>query len=407
MYSPVLQTENSYNSEIKFEKIELENSQVMSENVEDEKDFSCELCRKSHTSALYLKAHLEAFHNYTALDCVVCKKRFRNNKLLRRHILRHNSSNDSLELFCNICGKGFKRSRKDNLNRHILEVHGKETYKQQVRGCEYCGDTFAKRSILNNHLMSEHVERTTEDYNKCHKCTKLFRRKHLVRNEINYRFKTHVKSCQPKSEAEKSMPRTCQHCGKIFKFLSTKKQHEARGRCVMKQEPKDPLTCQTCGQTFKTASAQQLHRHRKHRAARVCSECGEQFRRRKEHLRSWRHQGLPKPPRVPTGCRVPKVLREEGEKWREVWSGITRFNSLSREEGVEREECWRRLGEEVLPGLTRPAVEFRRGWRTMEVLTRVEVEEMVARERVTREQMEVVLGVVREKWGEEVLESGL
>ena len=170
----------------------------------------------------------------------------------------------------------------------------------------------------------------------------------------------------------------------------------------MPVERDNPLKCKDCGKMFRTPGARLFHKYRSHEEQRVCEECGGSYWnvQRAQHLTSLRHQGLPRLPRGP--------LRGgwEGSRGRmeEVWRAVTVYNFLTRgggvgvgeegleleDEGVEgdmefRERCWKKLNL-LLPGLTQEG-------EVMEVLGEEEVEEIVRGEKVTKEQIEVVLGV--------------
>jgi len=293
----------------------------------------------------------------------------------------------SLRYPCNICGKEYRNEKQ--LNIHLIR-HIKPSNKIKTKNmCYYCKGKYFRRIDLDSHLREMHAEETRQDYIECNACLKLYRRKSLMAS-----FEAHTASCDPdKKQSEK----TCIQCNLVFKRRSGLKVHQEQRKCISK--PKEPLICTKCDKTFRTKELVGKHKDIVHGAKSVvCPDCGESYHPyyRAKHHQSLVHRGVP--PRK----GLSSIPMEGSEGWGKVWGEVSRYTSSTRRagEGVRR-EAWARL-RKVLPGLDRPLRYTKGGLQVAEVLTEVEVEEVVGKARVTREQMEVVLGVVAERLGLDV-----
>ena len=121
----------------------------LNRKVADTMIFKCEVCFITFKSKEYLTMH-QARHitnghtHKHKVECPQCKKRFANNRGLKRHV---NESHDKMKQNCHKCEKTF--ARKDTLKNHVKLEHDKiENFK-----CATCGKCFAMASVLKNHTV--------------------------------------------------------------------------------------------------------------------------------------------------------------------------------------------------------------------------------------------------------------
>ena len=159
----------------------------------------CDICDNSFASKKTLAVHKKTHALDYKVPCLTCNKLFRKT-YLTRHMLkcfpaedpqkefncqfgmktcstlftlnRHLQSHDSMfdNVSCDLCPKTF--DRKDNLNRHVKDVHemvveGKLVLvesKKEIPYFEMCSTSFSHRSSLKRHMNSKH--KGYDDQNK-------------------------------------------------------------------------------------------------------------------------------------------------------------------------------------------------------------------------------------------------
>ena len=124
----------------------------------------CYFCVKTFTSNSHMKRHAYCTHiqeevpvnesKYTNYECDICCSIYTNVYELKRHVFAHYESNfEPKNMHCPSCKKTFKQN--GNLNRHILEVHEKVLVYHE---CGLCHKTFTnKRNLKRHHKMEPHL----------------------------------------------------------------------------------------------------------------------------------------------------------------------------------------------------------------------------------------------------------
>jgi KRAB domain-containing zinc finger protein len=264
----------------------------------------CYVCPKILANRQTFEKHFEIVHNddYKCSTCGhVCTSKY----MLGRHRSTHGPG---VECECPECAKVFMR--KDNLNKHLREVHKKvrkpKTVKKENLPCEcqVCEIGFHSRTELAEHIKESHMAEINEkivhnpkftismrESTACRKCGKNFPNedemaihlashlgilnknnaficdvcgeKFLQRSLFNAHRKRHVK--------QKEFH--CNHCDKRFKVRSSLMSH-----MEVHRQHKD-YVCHICGNTFKSCHSLRMHA-RRHNVDRCheCKYCNKKFR---------------------------------------------------------------------------------------------------------------------------------
>ena len=133
-----------------------------------EKPFNCEHCKKSFTSAQYLKLH-QSVHNEDKemYKCTFCS--YSNNKKnFVRHLKIHTAGEKLYR--CSQCEKSFSHS--SYLKKHMF-VHSSE--REKPLKCTICN--FSTLSDRSGDLQRHNMTHTAEKPFMCKQCEKSFRRK--------------------------------------------------------------------------------------------------------------------------------------------------------------------------------------------------------------------------------------
>jgi len=110
-----------------------------------DKVFMCATCGEAKTSQHSLQYHIDNYHDNKPVECVTCKEVCRNETFFKRHMLHHHKPAQE----CDICGKSFK-----SIKLHKQVVHTTEKpYK-----CDNCDQSFNTKNNLNKHIMNVHTK---------------------------------------------------------------------------------------------------------------------------------------------------------------------------------------------------------------------------------------------------------
>lgn len=117
--------------------------------------FECYLCRKDFRERRLLRSHMK-LHVQQPRLCLVCGIFCSSATSLSRHMKLHNSDETKSHL-CNICGKGFK------IRQYLLR-HNRKEHNQWADNtppiCQICGAYFDKKSLLHEHMKTHPFEET-------------------------------------------------------------------------------------------------------------------------------------------------------------------------------------------------------------------------------------------------------
>ena len=118
------------------------------------KSHKCQHCGNSYYTNEHLQKHINRCHTDKCttegvLICTACGKTYRNNYMLREHMISHSTDRPHL---CKICGRSFKSMR--NLREHERR-HNTETFSRDFQ-CQKCYRRFKLKKHLNVHMKTIH-----------------------------------------------------------------------------------------------------------------------------------------------------------------------------------------------------------------------------------------------------------
>jgi uncharacterized Zn-finger protein len=117
----------------------------------ERKEYQCEECDKSYTTAKILQRHKKTEHSNQRYECNQCRKQFARNENLKKHIdLGRCPIYKTIEekLYkCDQCSKSFNKPKA--LTRHIQADHEMQRFE-----CVWCKAQFKRPDNLTRHLQS-------------------------------------------------------------------------------------------------------------------------------------------------------------------------------------------------------------------------------------------------------------
>ncbi|GFO29926.1 Zinc finger protein [Plakobranchus ocellatus] len=151
------------------------------------KPFPCNFCERRFSSQYMLNKHEKTSHiSRREIKCHLCKKVFKRNENLTRHMLSHSGVKN---FQCPECGVGF--TEKGSLTRHFKAQH------QQLRphSCPICRRAFTRKALVRKHMQRFHVQKAHElvkergKFFRCRLCLKLLRKSGKRQHERHHRSK--------------------------------------------------------------------------------------------------------------------------------------------------------------------------------------------------------------------------
>ena len=235
----------------------------------------CQACKKSFSRMEYLNRHncqqnTSAGSAKKTFKCEVCYKVFNRNDKLRQHVrqvhggvryfcdqctasctrkedlIKHKESkhaNPSTSVLCNICGQQF--SKIANLTRHVAEAH--EDMKNHI--CPRCPSGFTRKEAMERHLLEVH----SKPKKICIDCGKSYVRDVYLRRHI---WDVH----------EKVKPFRCHMCPEKFAHRQHLTRHLTGGECTR------VFNCEFCHKDtpIRSYAAYQKHFVKDHLGKKTC-----------------------------------------------------------------------------------------------------------------------------------------
>lgn len=164
--------------------------------------YKCPVCRKTFKQNTALQRHITCHTGERPFDCTVCGKTFRQKGSLQIHMRRHTGEKP---FNCLLCGKNFTQS--GTLAAHMRIHTGEKPF-----SCSVCKKRCNERGTLARHMRVH----TGEKPFSCSLCGKRFSEK----GNLNKHNRIHT--------GEK--PFTCTVCDKKFSLLSHHKKHKCPGK---------------------------------------------------------------------------------------------------------------------------------------------------------------------------------
>ena len=193
----------------------------------------CQNCKQHFPSG-----EIESHYIICTTGCSTCKKTFTSAMSLKQHLnYVHKGKYDVECVCCERCGKKFKHA--NSLKNHVKRVHeGKEQYHKKPSSCPICGITFQTRKLMYGHKVKVHFR---EEYERqCQKCGLKFASPGLLKSHLLSHEASQFK---------------CSVCGKMLKKRRSLEAHERAHR------GEKPFPCTICSASFTIKN--QLAQHMK------------------------------------------------------------------------------------------------------------------------------------------------
>lgn len=229
---------------IKFNDGEMTTDSIQTIPVRVDDTYTCTVCEKVYKSKKALWDH-SIYHNLQ-FKCDHCDKRFAKKLLLQRHTRIHTQDRPYK---CDMCDKSFTTNES-------LTVHRRTHTGEKPFPCDYCTKSFPTASARSVH----HQRHLKICQFQCELCTKGF----VTKLALDVHLFTHKKKGFP-----------CDHCGKLFDNIWTKKSHE-----TVHIQDKNHV-CEVCGEKFlrRHTLVQHLKIHQDERGYECSFDgCGKKFK---------------------------------------------------------------------------------------------------------------------------------
>lgn len=248
-------------------------------NLSLQKLAKCDLCKRIFVNKMQMQIHYMREHNKIdnrcgSFECQICGQVIMSRTYITRHMrVIHNQSR---RIFCTICNKPFKNY--SQFDRHNQTVHFLLTTKKLYK-CHRCSKKFQKRTLLKSHL-SSHWSLDSKRY-QCKKCGKCFGSRsffvtHTVRKlcaavdiMISLKCKGLIKDltcpiCKKSYNRDFNLRshlllhdnsyRKCRFCGVSYTLTSSLKRH------MVKKHPGEKVFyCDRCEMAFDTYNHLKSH----------------------------------------------------------------------------------------------------------------------------------------------------
>ena len=219
--------------------------EIVSLTIPAQNPLACSMCGKIFSSRRELLVHQWSHRERQTFYCPNCDKNFNNENQFKRHMHVHNKEGKKY-VACDICKKIFRNNR--ILEEHHVQDHtGQKPYR-----CGTCGIQFSWRENLKKHLHT-HIEKP----HACMICHESFRDPAglVIHNKIHKKeMKEQEKREQERREREERERRREQQ--KPFGFVSLPTPADVKTEPV---EDDDEFRCGVCNQSFKYSFTLEAH----------------------------------------------------------------------------------------------------------------------------------------------------
>uniref|UniRef100_A0A914UV84 C2H2-type domain-containing protein n=1 Tax=Plectus sambesii TaxID=2011161 RepID=A0A914UV84_9BILA len=244
--------------------------------------FDCKLCRRTFKKEAGLTRHMNALHpngQVLRFKCEKCGKGFAK----RHHMKNHEATHGPPSARCDLCPATF--ATKDTLVIHKARDHKMTMDNRPVSTslpCSTCKQQFESQLQLRNHSyvcrrnlanketkrvekMSRLLQKRPKELKEkapvtpCEKCGKAFRSQLGKSRHIRNHHPAYADQLQADRNAwRESLPHACELCGKRFKQPIDLKYHYMRHTGAL------PFKCDQCDSAYPLASELTKHKARKH-----------------------------------------------------------------------------------------------------------------------------------------------
>lgn len=249
-----------------------------------EGELRCDICKKVFKNRKMLARHQEIHSSENKYKCRYCGRWFRARSSWYNHELKHRNAigkEEKLEreFLCEVCAKGFKT--KKQLKDHLEIVHqGVKRYH-----CDICKKSFTRNGSLAEHKLIQHAGIKQFSCNVCGKSFgkedslkthlsihlgKRFRCEVCSKSFLKRAFLTaHVAKYHPTDDTPKG--NSCLICKKVFSSSSHLKDHLKIHSNVR------PEMCKLCGASFRQKQQLKVHMYQHLGKPYKCQFCTAAF----------------------------------------------------------------------------------------------------------------------------------
>ena len=232
---------------------------------ENEKSYNCQNCDSVFGNIIAYQSHQKEKHRKRH-KCEECPKTYISSYGLKEHYrIEHLEIKD---FKCDGCGKAF--GRRQDLKKHIKNVHGMETIDAldlgQMKKCEKCEKLFENEVLLSQHTMKDHMK-MSEETNLEHKCQ--FCKKSYHFGKFGMYF-AHLRFEHGKESTFK-----CIICGLVTHSIKGYRSHYNTNHHTNAEHFK----CEKCPKTFRRYPQYRSHYNVAHLKIKnyKCNACGKTF----------------------------------------------------------------------------------------------------------------------------------
>lgn len=251
---------------------------------------ACKKCPADFANAYNLRVHLKNNHKREKIVkqideirqkvhiCCKCHKQFDTKELMvehgnAEHKIKHPPDTEN-QVECEVCHRRFK-------SEHVLTEHQRRPYRAHRYQCAHCGKTFQEKQVFLDHEQSHANIRPYQ----CHMCPKSF--------SLKTNYVTHIKYHSLPNDYFK-----CDKCGKGFKKKHLWQDHQI----IHIESAERPFKCHLCPNTFTRQQLLDFH-VKAHLGAKPfkCTKCTSSYiheRDLRRHVRA-KHE-----PIVPFVCEI-------------------------------------------------------------------------------------------------------
>ena len=246
--------------------------------VHQERQFVCNVCRKSFKRKTHLGEHMWT-HKNEKYKCAICPKVFFSPSSLKGHQNRNHGDKDPEDMQkCNVCSKEY--------NRKYMKIHKRTVHNLSKFLCRKCRRDFFNKTNLDNHVKLKHT------YTKSILCTF---------QDCDSLFKFESEMVNHRKRHQDVKPLLCNMCDKSFKYSSGLNHHilvhtgERPHKCQLCSfDCRDPgvlrrhqythsskklFDCESCGKAFKDKGEMRRHKKNLHVSSKMysCEQCEKTF----------------------------------------------------------------------------------------------------------------------------------
>lgn len=238
-------------------------------------DVECQICNKKFNNKVKLQSHMA--HHAKKHVCEICMKAYVSPNQLKRHMQVHKiKSNDFI---CSKCGEGF--ATRNLLADHVRKVHdGDDDGQLFTCMCDICGKKFLEESSMSVHKRTHNPNIIKALYCPVSTCGERMRdQAHLAEHIVIHKIVYNCNICarkftnagdladHQKTHENENRPFICTECSRCYANKNQLNVHIMR---VHRKDEASMHECELCSKTFMAAWELRVH-ERSHSDEKIAS----------------------------------------------------------------------------------------------------------------------------------------